>query len=241
MLSDRGVFMGNTKRVNMNYYGVFNVSPTASSKEINDSHRTLAKKYHPDINNSEDAHEKMAMLNEAYEVLSDTGKREEYDKKLKQNEQQLSNRSAGVSGAVKTEWQRGPEFASKRAERAEQLRKKAEARLKAEESERMLRMAHAKKRAEEKAKEKARIEKQEEAEADKEQVVDLLSMLVRKGNARLRRNLDTDEARHHAVKVLLSLVREDDAHLRRLAEEAERKQRIDEILALVKAHNEGAK
>ena len=228
--------MGNTKRVNMNYYSVFNLSQTASSKEINDTHRALAKKYHPDINSSEDAHEKMTMLNEAYEVLSDTGKREEYDKKLKQN------LNKDTSGAVKTGGQRRPpEDANKRAERAEQLRKKAEARLKAEESERMLRMAHAKKRAEEKAKETARLKMQEEAETEKEQVVDLLSMLVRKGNARLRRNLDTDEERHHAIKVLLSLVREDDAHLRRLAEEAERKQRIDEILALVKANNERVK
>ena len=224
--------MGDTKRVNMNYYSVFNVSPTASPKEINDTHRTLAKKYHPDINSSEDAHEKMTMLNEAYEVLSDTGKREEYDKKLRQN------LKTGSSGAVKAGVQRRPEDANKRAERAEQLRKKAEARLKAEESERMLRMAHAKKRAENKAKEAARLKMQEEADTEKEQMVDLLSMLVRKGNARLRRNLDTDEERHHAIKVLLSLVREDDAHLRRLAEEAERKQRIDEILALVKANNE---
>ena len=217
----------------MNYYDVFNLSPTASSKEINDTHRALAKKYHPDINSSKDAHEKMAMLNEAYEVLSDTAKRNEYDVKLKTNQQPEQKRSAESHNVVKTGWHGGSADDDKRAEKAERLRKKAEARLKTEEAERKLRMAHAKKRAEAKAKNR----RQEEVDTDRQQVIDTLAMLVRKNNARMRRNMETDEERHHAVKVLLSLVREDDAHLRRIAEETERKQRIEEILELVKNNN----
>jgi len=222
----------------MNYYDVFNIPPTASSKEINDTHRELAKKYHPDINSSDDAHEKMTMLNEAYEVLSDRSKREQYDNKLKMNFEQAQSSQTASPIVKRANMRYGTEHHESRTEKAEMLRKKAEARLKAEEAERMMRTAQAKKRAEEEAKAAEQKHTQEKAASEKEQVIDLLSMLHRKSNARLRRNLETDEERHHAIKVLLSLVREDDSHLKRMAEEAERKQRIEEILELVKANKE---
>ncbi|MCL2628905.1 MAG: DnaJ domain-containing protein [Oscillospiraceae bacterium] len=209
-----------------NFYDVLNVPPTASPKAINDKHRALAKKYHPDVNSSTDAHEKMTKLNEAYEVLSDKNKRDNYDRALKQSQQQVIKQTTAT-----------------RAEQAEQLRKKAEAKLKADEAIRAQRMAHAKKRADEKAYQQQQVELvrklvQERENSDKEQAIDLLSMLVRKGNARISRDLETDEARHHAIKVLLSLVKDDKSHIRRQTEEAERKQRIEEILALVKEKNE---
>ena len=230
-----------------NYYDILNISPSASNKAINVKHRALAKQYHPDINNSRDATEKMAQLNEAYEVLSDNVKRREYDNQLKKKHEQKQNpvnnpTPAGQSSVVKKAHMRytpgSMDNDDKRSQRAEQLRIKAEAKLKAEENKRLQMMAYAKKRAEEKAKVTGEIQKKEEIDPEKQEVIDLLAMLHRKSDARIRRKMETDEERHHAIKVLLALVREDDSHLRRMAEEAERKQRIEEILALVKANKE---
>lgn len=48
-------------------YRVLGVSPTASEDEIKKAYRTLAKKYHPDVNNGSAAAEaKMKEVNEAY-------------------------------------------------------------------------------------------------------------------------------------------------------------------------------
>ena len=68
--------MANQKR---DYYEVLGVSKTASDDEIKKAYRTLAKKYHPDLNKSADAPEKFKEVQEAYEVLSDSQKRTTYD------------------------------------------------------------------------------------------------------------------------------------------------------------------
>lgn len=64
----------------MDYYKILNVPTNADSEEIKRAYRNLAKKYHPD-KNSEDsyAEEKFKQINEAYSVLSDTQKRNDYD------------------------------------------------------------------------------------------------------------------------------------------------------------------
>ncbi len=61
------------------YYEVLGVSRSASQEEIKKAYRSLAKKYHPDVNKSPDAPEKFKEINEAYEVLSDPQKRQNYD------------------------------------------------------------------------------------------------------------------------------------------------------------------
>ena len=62
-----------------NYYDILGVPKTASQDEIVKSYRKLAKKYHPDMNKEEGAVEKFKEVSEAYEVLGDTAKRNEYD------------------------------------------------------------------------------------------------------------------------------------------------------------------
>ena len=63
------------------YYEILGVSKNADEKEIKSAYRKLAKKYHPDLHQGDDAAaEKFKEVSEAYEVLSDKDKRNKYDK-----------------------------------------------------------------------------------------------------------------------------------------------------------------
>lgn len=62
------------------YYEVLGVQKTASDDEIKKAYRTLAKKYHPDMNpGDKEAEEKFKEVNQAYAVLSDPEKKSRYD------------------------------------------------------------------------------------------------------------------------------------------------------------------
>src|SRR5574344_1738989 len=61
------------------YYEILGVSKTASDDEIKSAFRKLAKKYHPDVSKEENATEKFKEAQEAYTVLSDKTKRQQYD------------------------------------------------------------------------------------------------------------------------------------------------------------------
>ena len=60
-------------------YETLNVSENASTSEIKKAYRTLAKKYHPDMNKAPEAEEKFKEINAAYEVLGDEQKKSQYD------------------------------------------------------------------------------------------------------------------------------------------------------------------
>src|SRR3984893_14277837 len=62
------------------YYDLLGVARKAPVKEIRAAYRKLARKYHPDLNpGDKSSEEKFKQIQEAYEVLSDTKKRQMYD------------------------------------------------------------------------------------------------------------------------------------------------------------------
>ncbi len=67
----------------IDYYEVLKVPKTATEKEIKQAYRKLAREHHPDLHQGSAkaaAEEKFKLINEAYEVLSDAGKRAKYDR-----------------------------------------------------------------------------------------------------------------------------------------------------------------
>jgi hypothetical protein len=66
----------------MDPYHLLGVSRDASTNEIRKAYRALIKKYHPDINAGADAIRMTAMINEAYETLTDREKRSAYDNRI---------------------------------------------------------------------------------------------------------------------------------------------------------------
>ncbi|HIE50924.1 MAG TPA: hypothetical protein EYP85_04120 [Armatimonadetes bacterium] len=63
----------------LDYYAILEVSPDADEKAIKAAYRRLAAKFHPDVNPSPEAAERMKLINEAYRVLRNPAWRLSYD------------------------------------------------------------------------------------------------------------------------------------------------------------------
>jgi len=75
------------------YYGILGIGQNAGQAEVRAAYRKLALQYHPDRNKGNPAaNRKMMDLNEAYAILSDPVKRQEYDQLRQQDGQSASER-----------------------------------------------------------------------------------------------------------------------------------------------------
>ncbi len=69
------------------YYTLLGISPEATQEEIKRAYFALARRYHPDVNPSQNANEIFLRIQEAYAVLSDPQKRLLYDQRLAEQAQ----------------------------------------------------------------------------------------------------------------------------------------------------------
>jgi len=92
----------------VDYYKILGIDKSASTKDIKNAYRKLARKYHPDLNpNNADAKANFQQINEANEVLSDPEKRKKYDQYGKdwqhaeefEKQKQQQTQSSGSRGA----------------------------------------------------------------------------------------------------------------------------------------------
>lgn len=66
--------------IQKDYYKILGVEKNATENELKKAYKKLAIKYHPDKNpNNKEAEEKFKEVNEAYQILSDKNKRQQYD------------------------------------------------------------------------------------------------------------------------------------------------------------------
>tara|TARA_B100000674_G_C37298410_1_gene670946 strand:+ start:126 stop:533 length:408 start_codon:yes stop_codon:yes gene_type:complete len=71
----------------MTYYDILEIKSTATREEIKSAYKKLVLKWHPDKNDG-NCDDKIKEITEAYDILGDESKKQEYDIKLKQKEHQ---------------------------------------------------------------------------------------------------------------------------------------------------------
>ena len=81
------------------YYNILGVNKTASKEEIKKAYKTLAKKWHPDLNpENKEAEQKFKEINEAYAALSDDNKKANYDRYGSADQQYSQGYGQGFEG-----------------------------------------------------------------------------------------------------------------------------------------------
>lgn len=76
------------------HYKTLGIVRNASDKDIRNAYIQMAKKYHPDVNTSNDSTQKFTSINEAYSILSDKTKKQKYDSEIGNNHSRYHPNSA---------------------------------------------------------------------------------------------------------------------------------------------------
>gem|GEM_PF-6043302 len=88
------MFMNSNSFEVKNYYNILGIERTATEGEIKKAYKGLARECHPDMGDGS-SEEKFKDINEAKEILSDSGRRREYDEDLKRQERFEARKEAG--------------------------------------------------------------------------------------------------------------------------------------------------
>ncbi len=107
------------------YYRILGVLDDAEDIVIKAAYKALAQRYHPDkwMGDKDDATRRMSDINEAYAVLSDTAKRNEYDSTRDKNSYQAEPEDDELSSSVEADWKRVIEFFPDLTSIAQKLKK----------------------------------------------------------------------------------------------------------------------
>ena len=110
------------------YYGILEVNEKASQEIIEKAYKTLVKKYHPDLYSSvqkRDAEKKLKDINEAYNILSDSFLRSQYDLELQRerNNVKTNTYNGNVQNYQKNDIRKGSK--NKKQSKTEYVRKKS--------------------------------------------------------------------------------------------------------------------
>jgi curved DNA-binding protein CbpA len=84
----------------VNHYEILGLVRSADEAAIRKAHRSLARKYHPDLNPAADATERFSKVQQAYETLIDPKSRAAYDQRLLQREAGYASEAAAVRGGT---------------------------------------------------------------------------------------------------------------------------------------------
>ncbi len=88
----------------MNYYQLLQVEVTASTQQIKQAYRRLAKEFHPDSQHQNANHETIVQLNTAYKILSDPQNRSKYDRSQALDDQDNYYSTQVQSRQAKNSW-----------------------------------------------------------------------------------------------------------------------------------------
>ena len=110
------------------YYGILEVNEKASQEIIEKAYKTLVKKYHPDLYSSvqkRDAEKKLKDINEAYNILSDSFLRSQYDIELQRERNNIKTNTynGNVQKKKKNDSRKGAK--NKKQSKTEYVRKKS--------------------------------------------------------------------------------------------------------------------
>ncbi|MEL6815182.1 MAG: DnaJ domain-containing protein [Cyanobacteria bacterium J06598_3] len=119
--------MGNTNRADVDHYQTLGIARGATPDEVKQAYRKLAKQFHPDAQNpgvdksgtqksgsqgNASAHDKIAQVNAAYEVLGDANERRQYDQQRRLTaEAEANDRSSRAASAARA----GAQYRKKRS------------------------------------------------------------------------------------------------------------------------------
>lgn len=81
----------------VDYYRVLLVPEDADADEIKRAYRRMARRYHPDVDRTPDAAERFLLIQAAFDVLSDSERRAEYDEERRARQKREEARSGPVT------------------------------------------------------------------------------------------------------------------------------------------------